>query len=45
MTGRQSNHRTDTIAGLEYGESKEGYWTRNKFMKQMETAVMIAEVK
>lgn len=30
---------------LEYGESKEGYWTSNKFMKQIEMAVMIAEVK
>ena len=30
---------------LEYGESKEGYWTSDKFMKQMEMAVRIAEVK
>ena len=30
---------------LEYGESREGYWTSDKFMKQMETAVLIAEVK
>ena len=27
---------------LEYGESKEGYWTRDKFMEQMERAVAIA---
>lgn len=30
---------------LEYGESKEGYFTSNKFMDQMKTAVAIAEVK
>ena len=30
---------------LEYGESKEEYWTSDKFMKQMEMAVRIAEVK
>lgn len=28
---------------LEYGESRDGYWTGNKFMKQMESAVRIAE--
>ena len=27
---------------LEYGESKEGYWTRDRFMDQMERAVTIA---
>ena len=30
---------------LEYGETREGYWTRDKFVVQMETAVKIAEVK
>ena len=30
---------------LEYGESKEGYWTAEKFMRQIEFAVTIAEVK
>ena len=30
---------------LEYGESKEGYWTADKFMKQIEEAVKIAEIK
>ena len=30
---------------LEYGESKEGYWTRDRFMAQMEKAVRIAEYK
>ena len=30
---------------LEYGESREGYWTSDKFMKQMEMAVKIAEMK
>ena len=30
---------------LEYGESREGYWTGDKFMKQMQSAVEIAESK
>ncbi len=30
---------------LKYGESKEGYWTSDKFMKQMEMAVKVAEFK
>lgn len=30
---------------LEYGESREGYWTSEKFMKQMENAVEVAEAK
>lgn len=30
---------------IEYGESREGYWTSGKFMKQMEKAVLNAEVK
>ena len=30
---------------LDYGESKEGYWTSDKFTKQMELAVKLAEVK
>jgi len=30
---------------LEYGESREGYWTSDKFMKQMEYVVEIAEAK
>lgn len=30
---------------LEYGESREGYWTSEKFMKQIEVAVRIAEIK
>lgn len=30
---------------LEYGESKEGYWTSDKFMEQVKVAVKIAEVK
>ena len=28
-----------------YGENKEGYWTRDKFIAQMERAVVIAEMK
>ena len=30
---------------LEYGESKEGYWTRGKFISQMKKAITIAEMK
>ena len=30
---------------LEYGEACDGYWTSNKFMKQMGIAVKIAEAK
>ena len=30
---------------LEYGESREGYWTSEKFMRQIDIAVGIAEVK
>ena len=30
---------------LEYGEGKEGYWTSDKFMQQIEKAYKIAEIK
>ena len=30
---------------LEYGESREGYWTRDKFIAQMHRAIEIAEIK
>ena len=30
---------------FEYGENKEGYWTRDKFIAQIENAVLIAELK
>ena len=30
---------------FEYGENREGYWTRDKFMTQIEQAVMLTEVK
>ena len=30
---------------LEYGESREGCWTRDKFIAQMERAIEIAEIK
>ena len=30
---------------FEYGENKEGYWTRDKFMAQIKQAVAIAEIK
>ena len=32
-------------AFLEYGENREGYWTRDKFMEQMKLAVDMAELK
>lgn len=30
---------------LEYGERREGYWTRDKFVEQLKSAVDIAEIK
>ena len=30
---------------LEYGEAREGYWTRDKFIAQMHHAIEIAEIK
>jgi len=30
---------------LEYGESKEGYWTRDKCIGQIERAMEIAEIR
>jgi len=30
---------------LEYGEAKEGYWTSEKFMRQIKEVVKIAEAK
>ena len=30
---------------LEYGESREGYWTRDKFVAQMHRTIEIAEIK
>ena len=30
---------------LEYGESKDGYWTSERFLKQMDEAVKIADIK
>ena len=30
---------------LEYGESREGYWTSEKFMLQIEEAVTVSEIK
>ena len=32
-------------AFLEYGENKEGYWIRDKFMEQIKRAVDMAELK
>lgn len=30
---------------VEYGESREGYWTRDKFIAQMKRAIENAEIK
>ena len=30
---------------LQYGESRDGYWTGERFMEQMENAVKVAEAK
>ena len=30
---------------LEYGKAREGYWTKEKFMSQLNTAAKIAEIK
>ena len=30
---------------MEYGANKEGYWTSDKFLQQMEKAVKIADLK
>lgn len=30
---------------LEYGEGREGYWNRDKFISQMKRAIQITEVK
>ena len=40
-----SNIRMGARTRLEYGEARDGYWTGPKFMKQMESAVKVAEVK
>ena len=30
---------------LEYGEAKDGYWTSDKFIKQIKKAIKIADIK
>ena len=47
QAAKDSNARIRPYARefLEYGESKEGYWTRDKFITQMEQAIQIAEIK
>ena len=44
---KQANPRAKKYARrfLEYGENKEGYWTRDKFIDQMKSAVEMAELK
>ena len=42
-------HNPDITMGarqlLEYGEARNGYWTEDKFMKQMKKVVKVAETK
>ena len=47
VRARQSNPSMQMEARciFEYGEAKEGYWTCDKFIKQMEKAIKIAEFK
>ena len=40
-----ANFQKEARMLLEYGESKEGYWTSDKFLSQMDHAVKIAEIK
>ena len=44
-TTKHPNIRKYAREFLEYGENKEGYWTRDKFVAQMKRAVVIAEIK
>ena len=37
--------RHQACSYLEYGKNKEGYWTSEKFMAQIEHAVMFAEIR
>ena len=53
LTDEEFDRASQTNAGIEkqaqcvllYGESKEGYWTGEKFMKQIRKAVAIAKIK
>ena len=47
QAAKRNNHNIRTSARklLENGESREGHWTSEKFMKQMEYAVEVAEAK
>ena len=40
-----NNIKKEAQEYLEYGESREGYWTSNKFLAQMDSAVKIADTK
>ena len=44
---KEANPRAKKYARrfLEYGENREGYWTRDKFIDQMKSAVEMAELK
>ena len=41
----RANFHNEAHMLLEYGESKEGYWTSDKFLSQMDHTVKIAEIK
>jgi len=40
-----SNVKKEARVYLEYGESREGYWTSSKFLPQMDNVVKIADIK
>ena len=42
---KHPNIRKHAREFLEYGENREGYWTRDKFIAHMECAVVIADIK
>lgn len=46
QTALQSNPVIERYAheSLEYGETREEYWTRDKFVAQMERAIEIVEI-
>ena len=43
--GKDPNIRKAAREFLEYGESRDGFWNSDKFMKHMEKAVQVAEAK
>ena len=45
MEGMQPSIKPCAREFLEYGANKEGYWTRDKFIAQMERAIDLAEIR